>query len=73
MFEHAHRGNFETVVVDRIMSVSFIAALSPSQREEVDRRIRRLAKSHPDLSDETDVRFPYRTLVAWTEKSLPGT
>ena len=71
-FEHAHRGHFETVVVDRIMSVSFIASLSLSAREEVDRQIRRLVNSYPDLSDETDVQFPYQTLVAWTEKSLPG-
>ena len=71
-FEHAHRGHFETVVVDRIMSVSFIASLSLSAREEVDRQIRRLVNSYPDLSDETDVRFPYQTLVAWTEKSLTG-
>ncbi len=69
-FEHVHRGHFETVVVDRIMSVSFIASLSPRQREEVNRQIRRLVNSYPDLSDETDVRFPYQTLVAWTEKLL---
>lgn len=67
-FEHAHRGRFETVVVDRIMSVSFIASLSLRKREEVDRQIRRLVKSYPDLSDQTDVRFPYRTLAAWTQK-----
>lgn len=67
-FEHGHRGRFETVVVDRIMSVSFIAALAPSEREEVGRQIRLLAKSYPDLADKTDVMFPYRTLVAWTEK-----
>ncbi len=67
-FEHAHRGPFETVVVDRIMSVSFIASLSLNKREEVDRQIRRLVNSYPDLSDQTDVIFPYRTLVAWTEK-----
>ncbi len=67
-FEHVHRGDFETVVVDRIMSVSFIAALSLREREEVTRQIRRLVDSYPDLSDQTDVRFPYQTLVAWTEK-----
>ena len=67
-FEHAHRGHFDTVVVDRIMSVSFIASLSLRKREEVDRQIRRLVNSYPDLSDQTEVIFPYRTLVAWTAK-----
>ncbi len=71
-FQHAHRGHFEIVVVDRIMSVSFIAALSPSKREDVERQIRGLVGSCPDLSDETEVRFPYRTLVAWAEKSSPA-
>jgi ubiquinone/menaquinone biosynthesis C-methylase UbiE len=71
-FEHVHRGNFKTVVVDRILSVSFIAALPPSEREAVERQIRRLVNSHAELSDESDVRFPYRTLAVWTEKSTPG-
>lgn len=71
-FEHAHRGRFETVVVDRILSVSFIAALSRSERQEVARQIRRLVHFNPDLSDRSEVRFPYRTLVAWTEKSSTG-
>ncbi len=72
-FEHAHRGHFESVVVDRVMSVSFIASLSRSEREEVSRQVRRLVNSYPDLSDETDVNFPYRTFVAWTEKSIAVT
>ncbi len=71
-FEHLHRGHFDSVVVDRIMSVSFIAALPPGQRAEVERRIRRLVNAYPDLSDQSDVRFPYRTLVAWTNKSTTG-
>jgi ubiquinone/menaquinone biosynthesis C-methylase UbiE len=72
-FEHAHRGHFETVVVDRIMSVSFIASLPQSEREEVGQQVRRLVHVYPGLSDETDVTFPYRTFVTWTEKSLAGT
>jgi hypothetical protein len=72
-FEHAHRGNFDTVVVDRVMSVSFIASLTRSEREEVSQQVRRLVNAYPGLSDETDVIFPYRTFVAWTEKSRAGT
>ncbi len=72
-FEHAHRGDFESVVVDRVMSVSFIASLSRSERDKVGRQVRRLVNSYPGLSDENDVIFPYQTYVAWTEKSLAGT
>ena len=72
-FEHAHRGDFESVVVDRVMSVSFIASLPQSARDEISGQVRRLVNAYPGLSDETDVTFPYRTLVAWTEKSLAGT
>jgi SAM-dependent methyltransferase len=67
-YKHAHRGDFETVVIDRIMSVSFIASLPQSSRKEVDLQIRQLVNSHPDLADKTDVTFPYETLVAWTKK-----
>ena len=72
-FEHAHRGDFESVVVDRVLSVSFIASLPQSARDEISGQVRRLVNAYPGLSDETDVTFPYRTLVAWTEKSLAGT
>lgn len=67
-FKHSHRGDFETVVVDRIMSVSFIASLPPSSREKVKGEIRRLLHSHPDLGNGADVKFPYLTLAAWIEK-----
>ena len=72
-FENAYRGHFETVVVDRVMSVSFIASLSRSEREEVSQQVRQLVIAYPGLSDETDVTFPYQTFVAWTEKSRAGT
>jgi len=68
-FQHRHRGDFETVVVDRIMSVSFIAALPQADRENVAREIRELKKFHPDMMAETGVAFPYRTLVAWADRS----
>lgn len=67
-FRHAHRGSFETVVVDRIMSGSFIAALPADSRATVEHEIRQLINSHAGLNDRTEVSFPYQTLAAWTEK-----
>ncbi len=67
-FEHAHRGSFETVVIDRIMSVSFIASLPQIKRDDVEQQIRGLSGNYHDLSDETDVSFPYQTYIAWTSK-----
>ncbi|MEM7225815.1 MAG: class I SAM-dependent methyltransferase [Pseudomonadota bacterium] len=71
IFTHHHEGSFETVVVKRILSVSFIAALPDDRREEVARQVRQLAGTSPDLADPDHVRFPYKTLVAWTKK-LPA-
>ena len=70
---HLLQTGAEVIVVDRVMSVSFIASLSRSEREEVSQQVRRLVNAYPGLSDETDVTFPYRTFVAWTEKSRAGT
>ena len=67
-FQHEHRGNFQNVVVDRIMSVSFIAALPLKEQKNVERQIRELVGVYPELANESDVKFPYQTLVAWTRK-----
>jgi len=67
-FEHAHQGNFETVVVNRIMSVSFIAALAQEIRADVEQQLWGLIKFYPQLANQKDISFPYQTLVAWTQK-----
>ncbi len=67
-FPHMHEGPFERVVVDRVLSVSFIAALPAPEREKIARRIRRMARGYPQLAAGGDVRFPYRTLAAWARK-----
>ena len=67
-FKHTHRGDFESVVVNRIMSVSFIAALPMSDQEHVRGQIWNLLSSCDDLSDEAKVSFPYETLATWMVK-----
>lgn len=67
-FAHAHNGDFKTVVVDRVLSVSFIAALPQSARGDVEREIRKLLNCHVGLEDETSVSFPYQTFVTWMKK-----
>jgi len=67
-FEHNHRGEFQSVVLDRILSVSFIAALPQSERDTVECQIRDLVNLFSGLGDESDVSFPYQTFVTWTIK-----
>ena len=53
-------------VVDRVASISFVAAAEPGAREEVLDEVRSLLASHPDLAGRARITFPYRTDVhAW--------
>lgn len=61
-FTHVHEGPAERVIVDRIMSVSFIAALDDENRAKVAAAVRAVVAGHPELSSGP-VRFPYRTVA----------
>jgi SAM-dependent methyltransferase len=63
VFAHGHVGEPEQVILARSLSVSFIAALEPGQKAEVERRIRSLIDTHPDLRGRASVAFPYRTVA----------
>ena len=63
VFSHGHRGPVEQVIVDRSLSVSFIAALPEDGRNEVAATLRHLAATHPGLAAHAVVEFPYRTEV----------
>jgi SAM-dependent methyltransferase len=58
---HQHRGMPDEVIVDRVMCVSFIAALPAADRAQVERRLREVIATHPALRGRADVAFPYRT------------
>jgi len=51
------------VIVDRFLSVSFVAALPADERERVAARLRALADEHPALRGRDSIAFPYRTFA----------
>ena len=73
-FAYQHVGSAKEVILDRFLSVSFIAALAPAQKEQVAERLRALIATHPDLSGRSRVAFPYRTQAYWcTRQGLGAT
>lgn len=56
-----HVGKPEQVIVQRTLSVSFIAALPAGQRDEVARRVRALIAATPELAENDTIAFPYET------------
>jgi SAM-dependent methyltransferase len=65
-FAHSHTGAPEQVIVDRIASVSFIAALPTAGREGILDQVRELIAATPALADAKTVAFPYVTRVYWS-------
>jgi len=68
VFAHRHLGGFDQVVIDRFMSVSFIAALPSANKREVEARLRALQGVVPELQSDT-IAFPYQT-EAWLSERL---
>ena len=60
-FSHEHTGSPERVIVDRMMSVSFIAALPLATQDEIAEQIRALIRRNPSLAGKSEVTFPYET------------
>ena len=60
-FAHVHVGPPERIVVDRVLSTSFVAALGEAEREKVAARIRALIAATPALAGRSEVAFPYET------------
>jgi SAM-dependent methyltransferase len=60
-FHNSHRGPSERVILDRILSVSFIAALPAIERDKVAAGIRALIEASPELAGREEVAFPYDT------------
>ncbi len=64
---HAHTGSAERVIVDRVASVSFIAALPEEDRRLVLEEIRALIAATPELAGEPTVTMPYVTAMYWCQ------
>jgi SAM-dependent methyltransferase len=62
-FTHAHVGPPDQVIIDRFMSVSFLAALPPSENAYVRGKLEELIATHPALKGQAIVSFPYQTLA----------
>lgn len=60
-FAYQHVGSAQEVIVDRFLSVSFIAALPAETKADVAAQLNALIASHPALRGRHPIRFPYRT------------
>lgn len=67
-FTHAHIGSPEDVIVNRIRSTSFIAALPPDEEAKVVAKLRALIAATPELAGKSEVSVPYSTVAYWAEK-----
>ncbi len=71
-FRHVHVGPPEAVIVDRFLSVSFIAALPADVRAAVARQLRELVENDPALVGRAVVSFPYETLAYRAARIVDG-
>lgn len=60
-FAYQHVGSPQEVIMDRFLSVSFIAALPAAQKTTVTEQLRQLIDTHPALRGRDTVAFPYQT------------
>lgn len=70
-FRHAHSGPPEVVIVDRVASVSFIAALDGPARDAVLDEVRALVATTPELAGRATVTMPYITRAYWCRTLEP--
>jgi SAM-dependent methyltransferase len=69
-FPYCHVGSAAEVILDRFLSVSFIAALPAAEKSLVEEQLRELAETHPALRGQDQIAFPYRT-EAYSCRALP--
>ncbi|EZP30353.1 class I SAM-dependent methyltransferase [Pseudomonas sp. RIT288] len=60
-FRYTHSGSAKEVIIDRILSVSFIAALPPAEKAKVTEQLQYLIETHPFLRGRETIEFPYQT------------
>jgi SAM-dependent methyltransferase len=71
-FTHVHTGPPEQVIVDRVLSVSFMASLPADERERAAVRVRDVIARYPELAGRSTVTFPYATFAYSARKLSPG-
>jgi ubiquinone/menaquinone biosynthesis C-methylase UbiE len=60
-FAYQHVGTPQAVIIDRVLSVSFIAALPDERKANVADRLRALIAGTPELRGRELIAFPYQT------------
>jgi ubiquinone/menaquinone biosynthesis C-methylase UbiE len=60
-FSQGHTGTPEDVLLNRVRSTSFIAALTPDERAKVENEVRELIATEPELSGKEELTVPYET------------
>ncbi|MBN2993150.1 class I SAM-dependent methyltransferase [Pseudomonas cedrina subsp. fulgida] len=60
-FPYSHVGSPQEVIMDRFLSVSFIAALAEGPKARVTEQLQALIDTHPALKGRDTVAFPYQT------------
>jgi len=68
-FETFQRGRPETIV-DRVASISYVAAMSEARRQRVLDEVRDLLASDPDTKDADVIELPYRAHIYWTHPTV---
>ncbi|WP_438390954.1 class I SAM-dependent methyltransferase [Caballeronia sp. DA-9] len=60
-FKHGHTGSPNGVILDRLRSMSFVAALGADERAKIEREITALIALEPELAGHDVVTVPYET------------
>lgn len=66
-FEYEQVGSLE-MILDRVKSISFIAALPNDLQTKVLAEVRTLMETHPQTAGLTEFRLPYRTEIYWCDR-----
>lgn len=67
-FRHEHVGAPESVIVHRMMSVSYVASLSAGERAALSERMRTAIAANLEVAGKAEVHFPYKTFAYATTK-----
>lgn len=66
-FVNVVHGDRDTLLA-RVLSISYIAALDQSGREQVAREVRAVADTHPQTAGRAILAMPYTTHVVWADR-----
>jgi SAM-dependent methyltransferase len=69
VFAHGHTGDPEDVIVQRVVSTSFIADLPDAERARVVDQVRAIIAADPALAGRAEVTVPYVTRAYWAERT----